>query len=192
MLELVLEERYPKQTKLQDGTRVIVRPLISNDEPALVEFFKSIPPEDLLYLRDNVKDPQVIHQWVTNLNYEMILPLIAEINGKIVGDCTLHQQRAGWKSHIATARIVIHPEHRGKGLATLLVGEIVQIGMDAGLEKLEGEFTPEQKNPIAIFEKLGFVKLATLPQHVKDVKGEKHDLLIYVYDLRAEEHYAAD
>lgn len=192
MLELVLEERYPKQSKLNDGTRVIVRPLISNDEPALVEFFKGIPPEDHLYLRDNVKDPQVIHRWIENLNYEMILPLIAEINGKIVGDCTLHQLRAGWKSHIGTVRIVVHPEYRGKGLATLLVGEMVQVAIDGGLEKLEGEFTPEQKNPIAVFEKLGFVKLATLPQHVKDVNGEPHDLLIYVYDLRAQEHYAAD
>ena len=192
MLELVLEERYPKQAKLQDATRVIIRPLISNDEAALVEFFKSIPPEDYLYLRDNVKDPKVIHHWIANLNYEMILPLIAEINGKIVGDCTLHQMRGGWKSHIGTVRVVIHPEHRGKGLATLLVGEMVQVAIDSGLEKLEGEFIAEQINPIAIFEKLGFVKLATLPQHVKDVNGEKHDLLIYVYDLRAEEHYAAD
>ncbi len=192
MLELVLEERYPKQAKLNDGTRVIVRPLISNDEQALVEFFKATPTDDLLYLRDNVKDPRVIHHWIANLNYEMILPLIAEINGKIVGDCTLHQMRGGWKSHIGTVRIVIHPEYRGKGLATLLVGEIIQVAIDSGLQKLEGEFTTEQKNPIAIFEKLGFVKLATLPQHVKDVNGEIHDLLIYVYDLRAQEHYAAD
>lgn len=192
MLELVLEERYPKQAKLNDGSRVIVRPLISNDEQALVEFFKSIPPEDLLYLRDNVKDPQVIHRWIETLNYEMILPLIAEINGKIVGDCTLHQTGGGWKSHIGNMRIVIHPQYRSKGLATLLVGEMVQIAIDSGLEKLEGEFIAEQKNPVAVFEKLGFVKLATLPQHVKDANGEKHDLLIYVYDLRAEEHYAAD
>lgn len=192
MLELVLEERYPKQTKLSDGTRVLVRPLISNDETALVEFFKSIPPEDIQYLRDNVKDPQVIHRWIEDLNYENILPIIAEVNGKIIGDCTLHQMGGGWRSHIGTMRIVTHPDYRGKGLATMLVSEVVQIAIDSGLEKLEGEFMPEQKNPIAVFEKMGFVKLATLPQHVKDLKGEKHDLLIYVYDLRAEEHYAAD
>ena len=192
MLELVLEERYPKQAKLDDSTRVIVRPLIVDDEPALVDFFKSIPLEDLLYLRDNVKDPAVINGWIKNLNYEMTLPLIAEINGKIVGDCTMHQSRGGWTSHIGTVRIVIHPEHRGKGLATLLLGEMIQVGIDSGIEKLQGEFMPEQKRPLGVFEKLGFVKMATLPQHVKDLKGEKHDLLIYIYDLRAEEHYAAD
>ncbi len=189
---MVLEERFPKQAKLDDSLRVIIRPLIPEDEPALVEFFKSIPPQDFLYLRDNVKEAQVIRNWCSHLDYEVTLPLIAEINGKIVGDCTLHQSRGGWMSHIGTVRIVIHPDYRGKGLATLLVGEMIQIGIDSGIEKLMGEFMPEQKRPLAVFEKLGFVKMATLPQHVKDLGGEKHDLLIYIYDLRAEEHYAAD
>ncbi len=189
---MVLEDRFPKQAKLDGTLRVIIRPLIAEDEPALIEFFKSIPPQDFLYLRDNVKEPHIIHTWCSHLDYEVTLPLIAEINGKIVGDCTLHQSRGGWTSHIGTVRIVIHPDYRGKGLATLLVGEMIQIGIDSGIEKLMGEFMPEQKRPLAVFEKLGFVKMATLPQHVKDLGGEKHDLLIYIYDLRAEEHYAAD
>jgi len=192
MLELVLEERYPKQLKLKDGTRVIVRPMIAEDESALIQFFKTIPTEDISHLRDNIKNPDVIHTWTSNLDYDVTLPLIAEINGKIIGDCTLHQNRGGWTSHIGTVRVVIHPDHRGKGLATILVGEMVQVAIDSGIQKLEGQFMAEQKGPMTVFEKLGFVKIATLPQHVKDLKGEIHDLLIFVYDLRAEEHYAAD
>lgn len=192
MIDLVLEERYPKQTKLQDGTRIMVRPYVPTDELSLVNFFKSIPPEDLLYLRDNVKDPAVIQRWTKHLNYEVILPVIAEINGKIIVDCTLHQNRGGWKGHIGTIRIVIHPEYRGKGLATFLLSEMVQVALDSGLSKLEAEFMPEQKTAFEVFENLGFVRLATLPQHVKDLQGDMHDLLVYVYDLRATEHYAAD
>ena len=60
MLEIVLEERFPKPVKLDDGTRVILRPLIPQDESALVEFFKDMPEEDILYLRDDVKNPEVI------------------------------------------------------------------------------------------------------------------------------------
>ena len=192
MLEIVLEERYPKPIKLEDGTRAIVRPLIPQDESALIQFFSSIPEEDILYLRDDVKDPQVIKKWCQNLDYEVILPLIAEIEGKIIGDATLHQEKRGWKSHIGTVRVVIHPQYRGKGLASNLVGEVVQIALDIGLVKLDAEFMAEQTRPIAVFEKLGFVNMAVLPQHVKDFKGESHDLLIMVYDLRATEHYEAD
>jgi GNAT superfamily N-acetyltransferase len=192
MLEVVLEERFPKPAKLEDETRVIVRPLISQDEPALIEFFGSIPDEDMLYLRDDIKNPEVIRRWCQTLDYETTLPLIADLKGKIIGDATLHQEKRGWKSHIGTVRVVIHPDYRGKGLGTVLVGELVQVALDIGLVKLDAEFMAEQDRPIAVFEKLGFVNMAVLPQHIKDLKGESHDLVIMVYDLRATEHYEAD
>ena len=192
MLELVLEEHFPKPAKLEDGTRIIIRPLIAQDETALVEFFKAMPEEDLLYLRDDVKNPQVIKRWCQGLDYETTLPLIAEIEGKIVGDATLHQDQRGWKSHIGTVRVVIHPQHRGKGIGRQLMGELIEVALDIGLVKLDAEFTAEQTRQIAIFERLGFVNMAILPQHVKDVRGESHDLVIMVYDLRATEHYEAD
>ena len=192
MLEIILEERFPKPAKLENGQRVLLRPLIAQDESALIEFFNSIPEEDLLYLRDDVKDPAVIRRWCQSLDYETTLPLIADLEGKIIGDATLHQEKRGWRSHIGTVRVVIHPQYRGKGLASLLVGELVGIALDIGLIKLDAEFMAEQARPIAVFEKLGFVNMAVLPQHVKDLKGESHDLVIMVYDLRATEHYAAD
>lgn len=192
MLEVILEERFPKPFKLEDGTRVIIRPLIAQDEAALIEFFKSMPTEDIAYLRDDVKDPAVIKHWCTHLDYETTLPLIAERGGRIIGDATLHQEKRGWKSHIGTVRIVIHPQYRGKGLASALVQEIIDVGLDTGLVKLDAEFIAEQDRAISVFEKLGFVNMAVLPQHVKDLKGESHDLVILVYDLRATEHYAAD
>ena len=192
MLEIVLEERFPKPVKLEDGSRVILRPLIPQDEGALIEFFKAMPEEDLLYLRDDVKDSQVVKRWCQNLDYEATLPLIADLEGKIVGDATLHQEKRGWRSHIGTIRAVIHPQHRGKGIGRALVQELIQVALDIGLVKLDAEFIAEQMRQIAIFEKMGFVNMAVLPQHVKDVKGESHDLVIMVYDLRATEHYEAD
>ena len=192
MLEVVLEENFPKQVKLEDGQRIIIRPLIPQDESALIEFFRSIPEEDLLYLRDDIKDHEVIKHWCKNVNYEETLPLIADIEGKIIGDATLHQEKRGWKSHIGTIRVVIHPQYRGRGIGRTLVQELIQVALDIGLVKLDAEFMAEQTRQIAIFEKLGFVNMSVLPQHVKDLKGESHDLVILVYDLRATEHYEAD
>ena len=192
MMEVILEERFPKPGKLEDGKRVIVRPLIPQDETALIQFFNSMPDEDLLYLRDDVKNPDVIKKWCQTMDYEVILPLIADVEGKIIADATLHQEKRGWKSHIGTVRVVIHPQYRSKGIGRLLMGELIQIALDTGLVKLDAEFMAEQTRQISIFEKLGFVNMAILPQHVQDLKGESHDLVIMVYDLRAQEHYAAD
>lgn len=192
MLEIVLEERFPKAGRLEDSKRVIIRPLISQDETALIQFFGSIPNEDLTYLRDDVKNPDVIKHWCQGLDYEATLPLIADLEGKIIADATLHQEKRGWKSHIGSVRVVIHPDYRGKGVGRLLVSELIQVALDIGLVKLDAEFIAEQTRAIAIFEKMGFVNMAVLPQHVQDLKGESHDLVIMVYDLRATEHYEAD
>jgi len=109
-----------------------------------------------------------------------------------VADATLHQEKRGWKSHIGSVRAVIHPQYRGKGIGRALLEDLIQIALDIGLVKLDAEFMAEQTRQISIFEKLGFVNMAILPQHVKDLKGESHDLVIMVYDLRATEHYEAD
>ena len=192
MLEVILEERFPKAGKMEDGTRVIIRPLIPQDEAALIAFFGAMTEEDVIYFRDNVKDPATIKHWFKTLDYEVTLPLIADLEGKIIADATLHQEKRGWKSHIGTVRLSIHPDYRGKGVGRLLMNELIQVALDIGLVKLDAEFVAEQTRSIAIFERLGFVNMAILPQHVQDIKGESHDLVIMVYDLRSQEHYEAD
>src|SRR3989338_4983258 len=97
MLDDLLEERFPKPAKGEDGKRLILRPLIPEDESALLEFFNSMPGEDLLYLRDDVKNPEVIKKWCQTLDYEVILPLVADVEGKIIADATLHQEKRGWR-----------------------------------------------------------------------------------------------
>lgn len=192
MLELVLEELYPKEKKLKDGRTVQIRPLVPEDEHLLMQFFSEFPPDEIAYLRDNVKDPEIIKRWIRELDYERTLPLIAFLDGKIIGDATLHQDERGWQVHVGHVRVVTHPKHRGFGVARLLVGEIIEIGSKSGLVKLDAEFMGEQGKPISAFQEMGFVPTATLPGHVQDIRGQYHDLVILVYDLRAQEHYEAD
>jgi len=66
------------------------------------------------------------------------------------------------------------------------------LGQHCGLEKLEAEFMAEQTNAMHLFEMFGFVKTAVLPQHVIDLTGKRHDFVIMVYNMRDEEHHAAD
>jgi GNAT superfamily N-acetyltransferase len=109
-----------------------------------------------------------------------------------VGDATLHQDERGWQQHVGHVRVVTHPKYRGFGIARLLVGEIIEIGSHSGLVKLDAEFMGEQGKPMSAFQEMGFVPTATLPGHVQDIRGQYHDLVILVYDLRAQEHYEAD
>jgi len=191
-VEDILEEKYPKKAKLEDGTPITIRPMSPKDEKALVTFFNQIPKNDIAFLREDIADSKVIHNWCHSVNYNRIMPLLATKGDEIIADATLHMLEGGWMSHIGRVRIVVHPQYRKKGLATLLVSEIMKIAVQMGLEKLDGEFMGEQEGPIHVFEKLGFEKTAILPDHVRDIEGDNHDLVILIYSLQQAEYFAAD
>jgi len=45
---------YKKKAELKDGTKILFRPMVSEDQDALYEFFKGVNKEVARYLRDDV------------------------------------------------------------------------------------------------------------------------------------------
>lgn len=178
---------YHKEGILKDGTRVILRPLVREDRDKLLAFFQRLDDRDLMFLRTNVRDPKVIDQWVNNIDYQSVFPLIAEVDGKIVGDATLHMRKVGWKRHLGNVRIVIDKDFRGKGLGTLMVNEIIELAAEFGLEKLVAEIHLLAHAALATFKKAGFAAKAVFEDLVKDHTGKKGDLVVMVCDVLARE-----
>jgi ribosomal protein S18 acetylase RimI-like enzyme len=103
----------------------------------------------------------------------------------------LHQQLGGWKRHVGRVSVLVHPEFRGRGLATRLVSEIIEIARGAGLEKVEAEFIGEQEAAIKMFAMLGFSQLVRLDDYVKDMQAISHDYILMGLDLKTDEEYAS-
>ena len=192
VFEEIIKDRYPKSLVLREGREIIARPLIESDQSKLLEFFKRLPSDDRRFLRDDVLNEAVVARWCQGLNYERILPLVAVLEDRIVGDVSLHRTRDGWKRHIGQVRVTVDPEFRRQGIASLLLQELKEIGVDIGLDKLSAEFISEQTGAIEGFEEMGFVTVATLPQYALDFHGASHDLVVLVYELKNEEYYAGD
>ena len=169
---------YPKEITLRDNSTVTLRPLVKEDEKALIEFFQGLMEEDRLYLRDDVTDPGVIRSWMENIDYDRVLPILAIDEGKIVADATLHRSTHGWMSHVGQIRMSVAGSHRGRGLARIMGAEIFQQAVAAGLDKLVAEMLPIQKNAQRVFTRLGFKEEAILKEHARDANGQKHDLII--------------
>jgi len=174
-------DAYPKIVVVKDGTRVTLRPMVKEDEEKLKEFFASIPEEDRWYLKEDVADPKVIESWVRDLNYDRVLPIVAEVGDRIVADATLHRRTFGGSKHVGKLRIVVAPEYRSKGLGTWITLDIVNMAMHSGLEKLATEMVAD-KQQVAIdgVRQLGFVQEAVIPDYAKDPQGESHNLVIMV------------
>ena len=189
-IELELQ-KFPKAVTLKDGAKATLRPLHRADEKDFHQLFLGIPEPERMFIKHRVMDLKVIHDWCQNIDYGRNLPLVALIGGKIVGDATLHQQLGGWKRHVGRVSVLVHPEFRGRGLATRLVGEIIEVARNAGLEKVEAEFIGEQDAAIKMFAMLGFSQLVRLDDYVKDMQAISHDYILMGLDLKTDEEYAS-
>jgi RimJ/RimL family protein N-acetyltransferase len=174
-----------KEAKLKDGTVVLLRPMVADDGGALFHFFQSLPEEVLFLIRHDVRDPKVIHEWTQLIDYEQVLPLLALVNGEIVGDATLHRVPHGWKRHIGRVRIVVSPQYQGRGLATLMLNELVRLGYEFGLEKLWAEVPLDAVSAIRALRNAGFGCKAVIEGMVKDTHNQNIDVLIMVCDIPA-------
>jgi L-amino acid N-acyltransferase YncA len=170
---------YPKLLPLRDGEEVTVRPMTPRDEGTLLDFFLRLPEEDRFYLKDDVTAPGVIAGWVRDLDYERVLPLLALQNDRIVGDATLHRRRGGARRHMGEVRVTVDPALRWRGLGTALLHELIDDACQAELETLVFELIEQaQDGAIDAARRAGFVIAARLVNHVKDMQGKPHDLLI--------------
>ena len=188
-IELELQ-RFPKTATLKDGAQATLRPLHRDDEKEFHALFLSIPEPERMFIKHRVAEIETIRDWCRNIDYGRNLPLVGLVDGKIVGVATLHQQLGGWKRHIGRVSVLVHPRFRGRRLARALIGEIIEISRQVGLEKVEAEFIGEQAAAIKMFALLGFSNLLRLEDYVKDMQAIKHDYILMVLDLLTDEEYA--
>jgi GNAT superfamily N-acetyltransferase len=189
MLETILED-YPKEIVVNDGFKAVVRPLETADEKAFHQFFLAVPEQERMFIKHRVTEPEVIRGWCRDLDLGRHLPLLAEGEGQILADATLHQQLGGWKRHIGRVSVLVHPAYRGRGLARALVEEVMDVAQRIGLEKLEAEFIGEQERAIKMFGMLGFTELMRIQDYVKDMQALTHDYVLMGIDLETDEEYA--
>ena len=176
---------YGKEGVLKDGGRVTLRRLVKEDRDKLLAFFQALDPHDILFLRSDVRDPKVIDHWMEHLDYNRVFPLIAEAEGRIVGDATLHMRKVGWKRHLGNVRLVVAKDYQGRGLGTLLINELVDLAGELGLEKLVAEIHLQAHAALTVFKHAGFATKAVFEDLVKDPQGRSSDLVVMICDIQA-------
>ena len=176
---------YSKEGVLKDGSQVKLRPMVKEDREKLLTFFKELDAKELSFLRNDVQDPAVINHWVNHIDLSRVFPLVAEVDGRIVGDATLHMRKVGWKRHLGNVRVVVAKDYQNRGLGSLLINELVELAGELGLEKLVAEIHLQAMGAFAAFKKAGFSVKAVFEDLVKDPTGNSSDLVVMVCDIQA-------
>jgi RimJ/RimL family protein N-acetyltransferase len=173
---------YPRRVMTEAG-EIEFRLMTRADEAAVLAFAQGLPTHDLLFLPRNISQPKVLSAWINEIERGDIESLLAIRQGVVVGCGTLVRDRHSWSPHVGEIRMVVSLDVRGQGVGRALSQETFALALGAGLEKLSVQMTVDQRAAIALFESLGFKAEALLRDHVQDVDGKKHDIVVLGHNV---------
>jgi L-amino acid N-acyltransferase YncA len=176
-------KNFREMITLKDGTYVLLRPMVPQDEGCLLEFYSAISEEDMRYFRHYVKDSSLIHEWCENLDYDRVLPILALVKDHAVGSASLHFGE-GPHRHIAEVRLFLARDFRKRGLGMKMIKALIDLARKQSLSILQAEVIAEQTKVVKAFEALGFKSQAVLDDYFLFPDGDSRDVVIMTMPLR--------
>jgi RimJ/RimL family protein N-acetyltransferase len=175
---------FRKLITLKDGARVLFRVLGPPDEKALVALFQAVAADDLRYIRSDVRDQALVAQWAQKPDYGRVLPIVALVQDRIVGEATLHF-KSGPHAHVAELRIFLASDFRRRGLGLQMLEMMFELARWRNIHLLEAQIVADQSRVIKAFKKLGFEQQGLLEDYFLTSELEPRDVAVLVKRLLA-------
>ncbi len=173
-----IEERYPRSASLRDGHKISLRLMQHSDSAAILEFARSLPADDLLFLQRDITQAASVEEWMREIEARRTFTVLGFDGDELLGEGDLHYNAADWTRHLGEIRLLLSPKARGRGLGRVLAEEIYAIAQQLKLELLTARMVLDQAAAQSVFRRLGFQREAVLWDYVIDADGKTHDLLI--------------
>ena len=157
-------EQYVGEWTAKDGTRMIIRPIRPEDEPAMATFHATLSERAVYmrYFRVLHIDHRTAHERLTRIcfvDYDREMALVAVPRdpnggeGEIVGVGRLTKIPGGREAEFA---LLVTDRYQNKGLGTELLSRLVDIGRREHVEQITGDILPENSDMRRVCEKVGF------------------------------------
>jgi acetyltransferase len=150
--------RYVYESKLNDGTPVVIRPIRPEDEPLMVEFHHTLSERSVYmrYFHWMKLDQRITHERLTRMcfiDYDRQMALVAENQGKILGVSRLVRSPLANDGEVA---VIISDAWHSRGLGSQLTERLVEFARDEKVARLNASVLYENRPMLRILEKLGF------------------------------------
>lgn len=176
------QRTYPWTTTIGDRETTF-RLMEKGDRDAILAFAKTLPQEDLMFLRTDITKAKTVDTWIGQIEAGRSITILAESDGGILGYATIHTNDTTWTRHVGELRVLVGVDARGIGLGKRLTHEGFALAKDLGLKKITAQMTTDQRSARQVFEHLGFRPEALLADHAMTQDGHTRDLLVMAYDV---------
>ncbi len=181
----VLKDRYPHKVVCRKNFEIEIRPLDVEEIPKEIELFQQLDKREQAKLPNDMSDPNYLYRMRRWIEDERVVTLAAWHEGSVVGVLSFYRGVSTWIRHTGEVVLVTHPKYRRYGIATVLFDEMIPLAKALGVEKIYANLMEEHKEAQKLLAEIGFIKEASLKDHIQDGYGRRHDLMIYSMDLEA-------
>lgn len=164
----------------KNGKEFVLRNAELSDAPDLIKYLKVTTGETPYLIREpeevSLTEEQEKRFLQSKLDAERELMLVAIVDGKHVGNCSL-MSVGGFSRyrHRCDVAIALYQEYCGRGIGKVMLETILETAKKLSYEQAELEVIADNKPAIALYEKLGFVKYGTFPDNMKYKDGNYVD-----------------
>ena len=152
---------------LRDGSTLTIRPVRPDDAAELRRFFSDLSLESrVLRFFAAVVNADSSVQRMVNVNYTSSYGLVAVAGAspQVVG----HAMYVEIEPRKAELALAVADAYQGRGLGTILLGQLAEAAAAAGYEALEAVVRPENHRMLQMLRESGF------PVHARSEPGEVH------------------
>lgn len=160
---------------------VTIREYRSEDVQEAVEIWNEIVEAGNAFPQLELLDEKTGDEFFCSQSYTGIA---AEESGEIVGLYILHPNNVGRCGHICNASYAVKSGLRGKHIGEALVCDCIKTAKRLGFGILQFNAVVRTNKPaLALYEKLGFVKLGVIPKGFLMKDGTYEDIIPHYIEL---------
>ena len=156
--------RYVSPWTLKDGTRVTIRPIRPEDEPAMVHFHETLSERSVYYRYFHLinLEQRTTHERLTRIcfiDYDREMALVAERRNPATGESEIlgvGRMSKVFGANEAEIAVLISDAWQGRGLGKELLSRLLIVGADEKLDRLTADILADNRDVQRLCEKLGF------------------------------------
>ncbi len=177
-----------KRFTLRDGRKAVLRLAEAADAEAMVKYLTDTAAETEFVLRY----PEECGRYTVEKERELLeafrqdpnhLMLCCFVEGELAGNCSLQILPQLKCRHRADVAIALYRRFWGLGIGTAMFDAMVRVARVKGVKQMELEYIEGNARGRALYEKMGFVRVAEHPDAIRLKDGSMRKLILMVKKL---------
>ncbi len=184
------KEHYNERYPLKDGKVLIIRTPVENDAEDLIQQMKTVDCETKFLAREPGEFSFTVEQeksFIKNsLSNENMLFLISEVNGKIVGNCSVGRISSQKRFlHRASMGIALKKDFWHMGIGKRMMNACIKWCKQNDIEQLELDVVTHNFRALSMYLSLGFQVFGTKKHAMKysdGTYGDEYHMILFLED----------